>query len=44
MIELMVPRELPRKDSIKPLSKKQDLRILTYNVSLFNFIKNRLPF
>ena len=37
IVEPMVPRGLPRKDSINPLSKKQNLGILTfYKVRLFN--------
>ena len=37
IVEPMVPRGLPRKDSIYPLSKKQNLGILTfYKVRLFN--------
>ena len=37
IVEPMVQRGLPRKDSINPLSKKQNLGILTfYNVRLFN--------
>ena len=36
IVEPMVQRGLPRKDSINPLSKKQNLGILTfYNVRLF---------
>ena len=36
IVEPMVPRGLPRKDSINPLSKKQNLGILTfYKVRLF---------
>ena len=38
IVEPMVQRGLPRKDSINPLSKKQNLGILTfYKVRLFNF-------
>ena len=37
IVEPMVQRGLPRKDSINPLSKKQNLGILTfYKVRLFN--------
>jgi hypothetical protein len=37
IVEPMVQRGLPRKDSINPLSKKQNLGILTfYRVRLFN--------
>ena len=37
IVKPMVPRGLPRKDSINPLSKKQNLGILTfYKVRLFN--------
>ena len=36
IVEPMVQRGLPRKDSINPLSKKQNLGILTfYKVRLF---------
>ena len=36
IVEPMVPQGLPRKDSINPLSKKQNLGILTfYKVRLF---------
>ena len=44
IVEPMVPRGLPRKDSINPLSKKkQNLGILTfYKVRLFNWIINEL--
>ncbi len=36
IVEPMVQRGLPRKDSINPLSKKQNLGILTfYKVGLF---------
>ena len=39
IVEPMVQRGLPRKDSINPLSKKQNLGILTfYKVRLFNYI------
>ena len=39
IVEPIVPRELPRKDSINPLSKKQNLGILTfYKVMLFKLI------
>ena len=41
IVEPMVQRGLPRKDSINPLSKKQNLGILTfYKVRLFK--TNRL--
>ena len=40
IVEPMVQRGLPRKDSINPLSKKQNLGILTfYKVRLFKKIK-----
>ena len=39
IVEPMVQRGLPRKDSINPLSKKQNLGILTfYKVRLFKNI------
>lgn len=41
IVEPMVQRGLPRKDSINPLSKKQNLGILTfYKVRLFK--KNKV--
>ena len=37
VVKPMVPRVLPKKDSINPLNKKQNLGILTfYKVRLFN--------
>ena len=42
IVEPMVQRGLPRKDSINPLSKKQNLGILTfYKVRLFNITITR---
>ena len=43
IVEPMVQRRLPRKDSINPLSKKQNLGILTfYKVRLFNMYETLL--
>ena len=43
IVEPMVQRGLPRKDSINPLSKKQNLGILTfYKVRLFNMYETLL--